>query len=295
MNRLLNHLLRFSTAALLLITLFPACQKETIPIEEPERVYQNPETRMDLSYGKSKSQKMDLYLPGGRSNKTTRIVLILHGGGWFQGDKEEMQLFVPQIEKWMKEYAIVNMNYRLVNFSPQYMLPTQTDDIRSVMDHLANHSSDYGVKPEFVLLGFSAGGHLSMLYAYHYDEEKRVKAIVNMVGPCDLTDPAYTDVPLYTLGMNYIIDKSKLPSGMEANRFASPVTWMSPSSAPIISFYGKSDGLVPNSQYEALETKCRENHIPYEIHLYDGGHDIGQTNSEEVIGKAAAFVRKYVK
>lgn len=41
------------------------------------------------------------------------MVVLIHGGAWFSGQKEDMLEFVPFLERDFPEYCIANMNYRL--------------------------------------------------------------------------------------------------------------------------------------------------------------------------------------
>ena len=273
------------------VILFSTCRKE-----EVHQIIQEPRTILDTSYGGDVAQKADIYLPAGRSSGTTRVLLIIHGGGWFGGDKKDMQRFVPAFQAQLKNYAIINMNYRLVTFVPvRYMLPTQTDDIRAVMDFVKNNAAAFGVKPEFVVLGLSAGGHLAMLYSYKYDSERRVKGVVNIVGPSDLSDNFYQNNTIYRIGMGYITHPDNLPSGMVANVFGSPANWISSASQPTISFYGTNDGYIPESQHTILETTLNRFNVYNEKHIYNGGHEVGFGNIDDIVSKTAAFLRARVK
>lgn len=268
-----------------------SCSKEDV-----YEVIEEPKTLMEQSFGNDVAQKMDVYLPAGRSQATTQVILIIHGGGWMLGDKKDMNSFVPKFQSKMKEnYAVVNMNYRLANLSPRYMLPTQTDDIHSAMDYIAENASTLGVKPEFVVVGLSAGGHLAMLYSYKHDTKRRVKAVVNIVGPSNLDDDYYKSYPIFRLGMNYITDPKNLPKGMTQSVFGSPVTWITKNAPPTISFYGSTDQYIPAIQHTALEQKLNEHKIPNAKHIYNGGHGVGFEHSDDIVARTAAFLEEYVR
>ncbi|OPZ27076.1 MAG: acetyl esterase [Bacteroidetes bacterium ADurb.BinA174] len=272
--------------------LFSACSQE-----EVFEVINEPKTIIDAAYGNDEAQKADIFLPEGRSQADTRVLLIIHGGGWYTGDKKDMDKFVSTFQSKLKSYAVVNMNYRLVTFSPvRYMLPTQTDDIRLVMDYMAKNASDFGIKPEFVLLGLSAGGHLAMLYSYKYDKAGRVKAAVNIVGPCDLSDDAYKNNFIFNLGMNYITDPAHLPSGMSQSTFGSPVHWITRNAPPTISFYGNTDKLIPLSQPSTLEQALNQYNIPNEKYIYPGGHtEASYDQSDDIVAKTVTFLTTHVR
>lgn len=274
-------------AALLLIT---SCNNDV----DSEVIFTEAKTLMDVSYGVDTKQNMDIYLPPNRSTVRTKVFVLIHGGGWAGGDRQDFISYVPKIQQNFSDFAVVNMNYRLVGSSVNYLLPYLTDDIKSVLNNLEQNASDYGIKPEFILCGVSAGGHLSMLYSYKYDPEHKVKAVVNIVGPTNFEDTYYTSYPQYWDLIPMIIDPNLIPANYSAPRFASPITWVSKSSAPTISFFGNTDELVPPSQKIFLDQKLNEKMVPNESYLYNGGHGIGGEFDNDIIAKTKSFVYRNV-
>src|SRR5690606_7253554 len=93
---------------LLLVIIF-SCSKDelVVPKDVPSEVYNN------LSYGTDPQQVYDIYLPENRSVNSTRVLVLIHGGGWIQGDKSDMNEYIPLMQENLPGYAIVNLNYRL--------------------------------------------------------------------------------------------------------------------------------------------------------------------------------------
>lgn len=270
------------------LSIFVACEKDE-PIN-PE-LFKEPSTQLNVSYGKSEAQKMDVYLPANRSNRNTKVLLLLHGGAWATGSKEDLNEFIPKLQQTFgSDFAIINMNYRLVNIFGTFMLPTQIDDIESALSFIEKNAENWGIKPSFVTFGESAGAHLAMLHAYHFDSKKRIKAVVNVVGPTDLTDPFYSTDPLYSIGLNYIIRSKDIPDGITATQYASPLQWVNNQSPATISFYGKRDHLIPFSQTEKFENKIKQQNMTYEMHIYDGGHDILRKMTDDIVSKTKQFL-----
>jgi len=61
-----------------------SCQKDKMADPLPIPVAEK--TELNVSYGTDASQKMDIYLPAGRITTTTKVIILIHGGGWNQGD-----------------------------------------------------------------------------------------------------------------------------------------------------------------------------------------------------------------
>lgn len=56
---------------------------------------------------------MDVYLPEGRSLIDSKVIFLIHGGGWNSGSKADFDYAVPFFHQHFPKYAIVNMQYRL--------------------------------------------------------------------------------------------------------------------------------------------------------------------------------------
>ena len=70
-------------------------------------------TMLNVSYGENDDQVYDLYLPEGRTTASTKTIVIIHGGGWTEGDKADVNGFVSLIQTTHPDHAIVNMNYEV--------------------------------------------------------------------------------------------------------------------------------------------------------------------------------------
>jgi acetyl esterase/lipase len=42
-------------------------------------------------------------------------VILIHGGGWSGGDKQDFGLFIVELQNRLPGYAIANINYRLAS------------------------------------------------------------------------------------------------------------------------------------------------------------------------------------
>ncbi|HEV7620406.1 MAG TPA: alpha/beta hydrolase, partial [Flavisolibacter sp.] len=142
------------------------------------------QTIRNIHYGPDTAQCMDIYLPEGRNTDKTKILVLIHGGGWNGGNKSDFSSYIDSLKLRMPEYAIFNINYRLVN--SQTLFPAQENDIRSALNFIVSKDDDYQVnKTKVVLLGASAGAHLALLQAYKYNDPK-ISAVVDFFGPSDL-------------------------------------------------------------------------------------------------------------
>jgi len=255
---------------LILVWTLVSCNNQK---EEPEtRNLESPKTEFNTSYGSHAQQVYDLYLPANRSTSTTKTVIVIHGGGWTSGDKNDVTGLVGLIRRALPDHAVVNMNYRLANGTNRKAFPDQITDIQNLINNLVANQNEYGINGTFALYGISAGAHIAVLYAYTQNADNRVKAIINMVGPVDFTDPYYNDNATYKAVLASFIDATAYPAGFNASVALSPAKQVTRNSPPTISFYGDADPVVPSSQLTRLDAALTSKNVAHTSTLYTGGH-----------------------
>ena len=248
------------------------------------------QTFMNVSYGANPQQIYDVHLPKNRSSETTKVLILIHGGGWVQGDKSEMAGFVEDLKEHHPNHAIVNMNYVLATTSiPAF--PNQILDVDRVIEQLSAQKEELQILPEFGLIGASAGAHLSLIYDYAYDADNQVKMVGDIVGPTDFTDPHYTEDPNFQAALSYLVDENAYPPGTNYVEILSPVFQVSTNSSPTILFYGNNDPVVPSSNAQLLESKLNEAGIPNSLTIYEGGHgNWSPADFDDLETKMSAFI-----
>ncbi|MGR3854856.1 alpha/beta hydrolase fold domain-containing protein [Chryseobacterium indologenes] len=244
----------------------------------------------NIHYGNNPEQVMDLYIPSTRTNKEKDIFIMIHGGGWRVGDKSQLTFFTLSMMQKFPDHIFVNMNYRLAS-ATSFGLPNQTNDIKKVTELLKNK---LGYHPNVILLGNSARGHLSMLYAYKFDVDKKVKAVINIVGPADLSDPGFKNYQEYSFVESRLVAPEIIQTGTSKIGFASPVKWIKSDSPPTLSYYGNSDRVIPFTQEKRLDSALIANHIIHESYQFNGGHlDWDKhPNDQFLINKIETFLKK---
>jgi acetyl esterase/lipase len=264
-----------SAAAIISMTLFFSCKKSTD--SGTTGTATNPaiaETFLNTSYGTDALQKMDIYLPANRSTAATKVMVMIHGGGWSSGDKADFTPFVDTLKRRLPGYAIFNINYRLSSGTAN-LFPTQENDVKAAMQFIFNKSADYFISDKYVLIGASAGAHLSMLQGYKYSVPVKPKAIVSFFGPGDLTDMYNNPVggnPVLSLLLAQVIGGTPATHAALYNS-SSPVTYISSSAMPTILFHGGTDPLVNASQSVAVKNKLAAAGVTNQYVFYPaGGH-----------------------
>lgn len=244
------------------------------------------ETLMNVSYGTNNEQVFDLYLPAER-NSSTKTLILVHGGGWTEGDKADMNGFVTLIKQNLPDYAIANMNYRLAD-EDNFAFPMQINDIQSIIEKLKN--SNYSISDDFGFIGVSAGGHLSLLYSYANNSDNNIKMVCSIVGPTNFTDPNYLNNPIFSSQFEGLTGVS-YADNPEYYEELSPLHKATSFSPPTILFYGNQDPLVPTSQGTDLHLKLDNLSVYNEFTLYNGGHgDWSAPDQIDAYTKLFAFI-----
>jgi acetyl esterase/lipase len=100
---------------------------------------------------------LDIYAPANAKNLP--VVFWIHGGGWQQGDKSDVEI-KPQ---WFMEkgFVFVSTNYRLL---PEVDMGTLIRDCAKSLAWVSKHIAEHGGDPKRVLVGgHSAGAQLAAI------------------------------------------------------------------------------------------------------------------------------------
>ena len=94
--------------------LFFSCKKsdDAITPVEPPVLTLAAQSIPNVAYGTDPLQKMDIFLPAGRGNATTKSLIVIHPGAWSILDKNtpEWLTFIDSLKKRLPAYAIFNVN-----------------------------------------------------------------------------------------------------------------------------------------------------------------------------------------
>src|SRR5262249_10514809 len=116
--------------------------------------------RPDIAYGADPAQRMDVYLPP--HLERAPILLMVHGGAWRIGDKDNARVVDNKVARWVPKGVIfVSVDYRMM---PDAEPLTQAADIALALAKVQALASSWGGDPDnIILMGHSAGAHLVAL------------------------------------------------------------------------------------------------------------------------------------
>lgn len=114
----------------------------------------------DVAYGSDPQQRFDVYAPA--NAKDTPVILMVHGGGWFRGDKAMRAVVENKLARWVpKGFIVVSTNYRML---PRADPIEQASDVARALATAQDKAASWGGdRRKFILMGHSAGAHLVSL------------------------------------------------------------------------------------------------------------------------------------
>lgn len=267
-------------------TLLSCEKKDSTPVVN----FAAAKTELNVPYGGDSAQKMDIYLPAGRSEQKTNAIVLIHGGSWNAGNKSDLAGYIDTFRKRMPDYAIFNLNYRLLTRATPF--PVQEQDVQAALRFIAEGAGEFGInKDSIVLLGVSAGAHLALLQGYKYTSPVKAKAIIDFFGPTDLermfTQPWHPMIP-YLMQMVTGMDPA---DNLELLRQSSPVNFINAQSAPTLILQGGRDNIVDPSQSRLLKSKLDSAGVKNELVLYPNeGHGWYGANLVNTFNRIEAFL-----
>lgn len=263
----------------------------------------------NLSYGSSKNQTLDLYVPKKASGKYG-LILNLHGGEWTNGSKDEFS--EDTLKKMCSDYgcAAATMNYRFVSKTLNAL--DIINDIDAALKKIKEKGSESDIVFNRVMLnGVSAGGHLALLYGCSkgVSAPMKVVAIAVKSAPADLSDVSFysdsstlgSQSDIYDL-MSKVCGKTfnakTFPRAVPKLKTVSPITYVTKSCPPVLIAHGKLDSVVPYSNALMFSAAVSGVGVRSELIAYaNSGYDLSNDDDcEKKFGELfSTYAKTYLK
>jgi acetyl esterase/lipase len=214
----------------------------------------------DVPYreGPSKSWRLDLAMTEDAHGKPRPAIVVIHGGGWREGDKSSFASRKDGVPGNIEDFAelgfvAVTINYRLSGEAP---FPAALEDCKCAVRWLRAHAAKYNIDPKRIgAYGNSAGGHLALLLGMvgkdaglegdgpYKEHSSAVQAVVSDSGPLDLIQQ-YQHGALRSVVGQFL---GGPPEGKRAALYktASPIHQITPHTPSLLLIYGGADEQVP--------------------------------------------------
>jgi arylformamidase len=134
---------------------------------------------LDVKYGSSPENKLDIYLPG-ETDSACPVYIGIHGGNWSHGFKEWFGLGAGCLTRG--KAIFVSIDYRL---SGSAKFPAALDDCMLAISWVKQHISTLGGDPERIFIGgHSAGATLAALSVLRRDRHDQFGLRENDIKGC---------------------------------------------------------------------------------------------------------------
>ncbi|KLO22324.1 esterase [Marinitoga sp. 1155] len=254
---------------------------------------------------KNKELKLDIYYPE-EKKEMYPIIFFAHGGGWVSGFRNQKNNV-----SWCKflasrGFAVVSIDYRLgISHTMNEILSDYTD----ALNYIKNNSKNlYLDKNNILLMGLSAGGHLTLLY-YAYNtfvkniqHVEGIKGVILYYTPANLKHLFDKEVKSIFAKVATVTTLKGLPTPSKEGEYLyySPIFWINENMKPVLLVHGKEDKTVPFSSSIELLKKLREKGIQTKILVHkNGDHAFEFENNDiqtiKILNETVKFIRGLMK
>jgi len=252
-------------------------------------------------YGPDIRQRFDMICKG----NTVHAIVYIHGGAYFTGSKSRYPSFLAD---FTENNLVATIDYRIIDVENTISVKDILSDVNNALAKIIELSNVNGITiKDFILIGHSAGGHISLLYGYDYpqkNEKIKIAACISLAGPTDFTDDiGWSSMAMWGddlktrleffswLGTRLTGHTIKLtqynwttqrnyPEYKQYIESISPVMYVYKTKMvpPTLLVHGRSDNQVPYSNSVRLKTALNGTSVPHKLITPTGGgnnHNLG--------------------
>jgi len=246
----------------------------------------------NVPYDTYKETVLDILQPKTASAGKRPGMLVIHGGGWVGGTKEQAveDFCLPFVEKG---FVVANIEYRLAKVAPA---PAAVMDVLRAADWFQRNAGRYNVdRKRIAAIGNSAGAHLALMVGMTPKSAKlgptgKVNAVVNIYGVTDVADqlggPNTRDY-----AVTWVPDE---PGRLELARRVSPISYVRKDLPPILTVHGDADETVPYEHGTNLTKALRQAGAPAEmISVPRGKHGFSKEQWAGILPQIFGFLQRH--
>ena len=178
---------------------------------------------------------MDIYEPVEDSATLRPLVLMIHGGAFYNGDKQD-EAFV----KWCRHFAslgyvAVSLNYRMGFLPYKDAIDCAgyraTQDANAALRFLVHHADTYHINPDLIFTWGTSAGAITALNVAFMRDKNRPKSVVNEGKIAKLVPE--------------LAEKFQVKAVANMWGAVHDTAILASSHTAVISFHGDADGIVP--------------------------------------------------
>jgi len=271
----------------------------------------------DIAYREgSEAWRLDLAMPEDRSGRPRPALIMVHGGGWRNGDKRATAFIGAALEFAARGYVCVTVNYRLLGEAAG--IDDCIADVKCAVRWLRAHAEEYNVDPtSFGAYGNSAGAHLVSILGLcpksaamegdgpYQAYSSMVQAVVASATPASFMIPMSDRARADQQPNNQRSDsgaqsqrQSRFNTDAEVKKKISPITYVNADAPPFLLFHEVSDSTVGVYQSDKLVEALKAagaRDVNYERYEDGSGHGVFTRNIDKTGPLRAAFFDRVLK
>lgn len=215
-------------------------------------------SHLDNGFGRNELY-LDLLKPA--SAEPTPVIVFVMGSGWRGIERERL---IPQLVPLAEAgFAVATIDYRGIG---EASFPEPQKDVKAAVRFLRTNADQYNIDPDAIgLFGNSAGGHLVTIAGLTGDDEmfvdtrwsgvsSNVQAVATFYPALYFESGGETPYDLASMHLAaWVSDEANA----EFIASATPETYISDATPPVLLIHGTADPIVPVAQserfYEALD------------------------------------------
>ncbi len=260
------------------------------PLRYRDVIFPTVNTQDNITYGQAPDatgtitpQQLDLYTPSGDTQTSRPAIVIVHGGGFRGGDKQDYGVTLLANTFAQRGYVAVSINYPLLVTSEvcsKEAVPSQTcvnaafaaqHAAQAAIRYLRANATQYGVDPNRVAVeGTSAGAVTALAVA------------VNSNDPGTDGNPGYSSYANASMAIS-----GELPDFAKA--------FYDPSDSPVLMFNGTADQTVPYANAAATAQAMVNAGVPVIFETLPGsGHVPFSTDKQTLLNQSVYFAYDFL-
>jgi acetyl esterase/lipase len=303
---------RWLVSALLVFAFIPTIRAADAPPHERAK---------DVIYGRKHgvALTMDVFTP--KENANGGAIVAVVSGGWISNhDAIDSILrfgFGPEfLKRGYTVFAVVHGS------QPKYTIPEAIDDLHRAVRYIRYNAKQLHIDPDRIgITGASAGCHLSLMMGVGGKDgdpgakdpvnrvSSKVQAVAGFFPPTDFFNYGLAGksaenivksgpfAPAFDFRQRDQATNNWLPVGDEKRREIlkeiSPIYHVTKQTPPTLLVHGDKDVLVPIQQSQIMIEKLRENGVPCELIVHEGGGH-GWSGVDKEVVKIADWFDKYM-
>lgn len=260
----------------------------------------------DVKYGEKDVNVMDLYIPRkAYKRESNGVILFVHGGSWSGGDKADETIRCRMLAS--RGYIVANVNYTLWSeeTAGTYHVSQVLDELDAALLRVQSFAAEQGISVDkAATVGYSAGAHLAMLYAYSRGDTAPIEIVfsASMAGPADISPAVWGEDMTIRVARRLTgaeLSPKELRSGEADELLASisPVSFIDENTPPTLLMQGKKDSVVPFANAESLVETLEAYSVPHDfVCLKSADHSLLQNPIQHAkfYGMLFVYCKRYL-